>query len=153
MSEEKKFKGANFDGFHAGPKEQWSQFKAERPEVPMPTRGKLFLRKYLSSAGMELSMNVIPAGKGMPFLHRHKENDEVYIIIGGRGQFVIDGECIDVQEGSVIRMSPAAARSVRNNGDAPLYFLCIQYRADSEVTGGTLDGQFVEGDPAWPTGQ
>ena len=33
--------------------------------------------------------------------------------------------------------------------DAPLYFLCIQYRADSVIQGGTLDGQKVEGKPAW----
>jgi hypothetical protein len=37
------------------------------------------------------------------------------------------------------RLGPAAARAWRNNSDAPLYFLCIQYRADSMIQGGTLD--------------
>ena len=36
-----------------------------------------------------------------------------------------------------------------NNSDAPVYFLCLQYRADSMIQGGTLDGQRVEGKPAW----
>jgi hypothetical protein len=31
-----------------------------------------------------------------------------------------------------------------------LYFLCLQYRADSQIEGGTLDGHEVEGKPAWP---
>ena len=118
-----------------------------------PARGKLFLRSILDSAGLEMSLNAVPPGKAMPFLHRHQENDEVYVVIGGRGQFLVDGECIDVAEGSVLRLSPAAARAWRNNTDAPLYFLCLQYRADSVIEGGTADGQKVEGKPAWPDGQ
>ena len=100
-------------------------------------------------AGLEISLNVIPPGKAIPFLHRHQHNDEIYVVIGGRGQFLVDGECIDVQEGSVLRLSPPAARAWRNNSDAPFYFLCIQYRADSVIQGGTLDGQRVEGKPTW----
>jgi len=63
----------------------------------------------------------------------------------------VDGECIDVEEGSTLRISPAASRAWRNNSDAPLYFLCIQYRADSVIQGGTLDGHGVEGKPTWPS--
>ena len=102
-------------------------------------------------------MDAVPAGaarspdpgEGIPFLHRHRENDEVYVVVGGRGQFLVDGECIDAEEGSVLRLSPAAARAWRNDSDAPLYFLCLQYRADSVIEGGTADGQKVEGKPAW----
>jgi mannose-6-phosphate isomerase-like protein (cupin superfamily) len=97
-----------------------------------------------------MSLNVVPPGKAIPFLHRHRENDEVYVVVGGRGQFLVDGECIDVSEGSVLRLGPAAARAWRNNSDATLYFPCLQYRADSVIQGGTLDGQKVEGKPAWP---
>jgi mannose-6-phosphate isomerase-like protein (cupin superfamily) len=97
-----------------------------------------------------MSLNVVPPGKGIPFLHRHQENDEIYVVVGGRGQFLVDGECIDVEEGSVLRISPPAARAWRNNSDAPLYFLCIQYRADSVIQGGTFDGRKAEGTPAWP---
>ena len=83
-------------------------------------------------------------------IHKHQQNDEVYVIVGGRGQFLVDGECIDVKEGSVLRISPPAARAWRNNSDAPLYFLCLQYRADSVIQGGTSDGRKVEGTSAWP---
>jgi hypothetical protein len=58
-------------------------------------------------------------------------------------------ECIDVQEGSVLRFGPVVARAWRNNTDSPLYFLCLQYRADSVIEGGTADGQKVEAKPAW----
>ncbi|HMC67389.1 MAG TPA: cupin domain-containing protein, partial [Gemmataceae bacterium] len=145
MLSEKTVRGANFTCFHAGPMEGWTQFRLDPADVPLPPRGKLFLRSLLGSAGLELSVNALPPGKGTPFLHRHQQNDEVYVVVGGRGQFLLDGECIDVAEGSVLRVCPSAARAWRNNSDAPLYFLCIQYRADSVIQGGTLDGQRVDG--------
>jgi uncharacterized cupin superfamily protein len=149
MANDQTVRGAHFTCFHAGPKESWAPFRLEPPQVPRATSGKLFLQDLLGSAGLEVSLNVVPPGKGTPFLHRHQQNDEVYIVIGGRGQFLVDGESIDVAEGSVIRMSPPAARAWRNNTDASLYFLCIQYRADSVIQGGTRDGLKVEGRPAW----
>jgi mannose-6-phosphate isomerase-like protein (cupin superfamily) len=150
MFSEKPIRGDNFTAVHTGPMAEWTQFRLEPPVVPMPVRGKQFLRDLLGSAGLEISLNVLLPGKGMPFLHRHQKNDEVYVVIGGRGQFLVDGECIDVTEGSVLRMSPPAARAWRNNSDQPLYFLCIQYRADSVIEGGTQDGVRVEAKPLWP---
>jgi len=150
MPNETTEQATNFTCYHAGPMEGWAQFRLEPPNAPVPMQGKLFLRNLLGSAGLEMSLNVVPPGKGIPFLHRHRDNDEVYVVVSGRGQFLVDGECIDVQEGSVLRLAPAAARAWRNDADAPLYFLCLQYRADSVIQGGTADGQKVEGTPAWP---
>jgi mannose-6-phosphate isomerase-like protein (cupin superfamily) len=149
MASERAIRGTNFTGFHAGSKDGWTQYGLEPPAVPRPAKGKLFLREYLNSAGLEMSLNVVPPGKGIPFLHRHQENDEVYVVVGGRGQFLVDGECIDVEEGSVLRITPNGARAWRNNSDEPLYFLCLQYRADSVIQGGTHDGRKVEGEPDW----
>jgi mannose-6-phosphate isomerase-like protein (cupin superfamily) len=150
MTPETTVRGTNFTCFHAGPKEGWSQFRLEPPAVPMPVRGKRFLRGLLGSAGLELSLNVVPPGKGIPILHRHERNEEVYVVVGGRGQFLVDGECLDVAEGSVVRIGPAGARAWRNTADVPLYFLCLQYRADSVIEGDAHDGRKVEGEPAWP---
>ena len=151
MLNERTRQGTNFTCVHAGPMDDWMQFKMEPPDVPRPSKGKMFLQSVLGSGGMEMSLNVVPPGKGMPFLHKHKVNEEVYVIVGGQGQFLVDGECIDVQEGSVVRISPAGERGWRNNSEVPLHFLCIQYRADSVIEGRTHDGQSVEGKPVWPT--
>lgn len=149
MADAQIVRGTNFTCVHAGPKEGWAQFRLGPPDVPLPARGKLFLQSLLGSAGLEMSLNVVPPGKGIPFLHRHQQNDEVYVVVGGRGQFLVDGECLDVAEGSVLRISPPASRAWRNNSDVPLYFLCIQYPVDSVIQGGTLDGLRVEGQPTW----
>jgi mannose-6-phosphate isomerase-like protein (cupin superfamily) len=151
MLNDQTLRGANFTCVHTGPKEGWTQCALEPPDVPRSVKGKQFLRKLLGSVGLEMSLNVVRSGEAIPFLHRHQQNDEVYVVIGGRGQFLVDRECIDVAEGSVLRIGPAAARAWRNNSDAPLYFLCLQYRADSVIQGGSLDGQKVEGASAWPS--
>jgi hypothetical protein len=65
MLNEKAVRGTNFTCFHAGPKEGWTQYRLEPPEVPMPARGKLFLRNLLGSAGLEMSLNVVPPGKAV----------------------------------------------------------------------------------------
>src|SRR6202023_2381405 len=99
---------------------------------------------------LEMSLNVVPPGKGMPFLHKHQENDEVYVVVGGRGQFLVDGECIDVAEGTVLRISPPGRGPWRKTSDARLFFLCLQYGADSVIEGGGADGKKVEGKATWP---
>jgi mannose-6-phosphate isomerase-like protein (cupin superfamily) len=151
MTDAKTIRRPNFTCFHAGPKEDWIGFRLGPPDTPLPTRGKLFLQELLGSAGLEVSLNAVPPGKGIPFLHRHDQNDEVYIVVGGRGQFLVDGECLDVAEGSILHISPAGERAWRNNTEAPLYFLCIQYPADSITAGRTSDGRKVDHPPAWPT--
>ena len=84
MLNDQTVRGMNFTCVHAGPKEGWAQFRLGPPDVPLPVRGKLFLRGLLGSAGLEVSLNVVPPGKGMPFLHRHRQNEEVYVVVGGR---------------------------------------------------------------------
>src|SRR5262249_11323016 len=63
MLNDKAVRGSNFTCFHAGPMEGWAQFRLEPPDVPIPVRGKVFLRNLLGSAGLEMSLNVVPPGK------------------------------------------------------------------------------------------
>ena len=50
------------------------------------------LHDKLSLTGAEISVNNLPAGAGVPFVHSHKKNEEIYIILSGQGKAVIDGE-------------------------------------------------------------
>src|SRR5271170_7423508 len=70
MLNDKTVRGTKFTCVHAGPKEGWTEFHLEPPDVPRPAKGKMFLRNLLGSAGLEMSLNVVPPGKAMPFLHQ-----------------------------------------------------------------------------------
>ena len=41
-------------------------------------------------------------------VHSHKNNEEIYVILAGKGKAVIDGDTVVLADGDWIRISPAA---------------------------------------------
>lgn len=110
--------------------------------------GKYFLGRNLGLTGCEVSLNLLPAGQGMPFMHAHKKNEELYIVLGGNGRFYVDGEEFPIAEGSMVRVAPEGARGL-TAGDQDLCFICIQVEAGS-LTQATLDdGYRVDDRASW----
>ena len=54
--------------------------------------GRVELHEVLGLTGAEVSVNKLPAGAGVPFVHAHKDNEEIYGVLEGAGRAVIDGE-------------------------------------------------------------
>ena len=52
---------------------------------------RIELHEKLSLTGAEISLNELPAGANVPFVHSHKENEEIYGILSGNGKAIIDG--------------------------------------------------------------
>ena len=44
------------------------------------------LHDKLGLTGAEISINTLPAGECVPFIHSHKQNEEVYYILSGSGR-------------------------------------------------------------------
>jgi mannose-6-phosphate isomerase-like protein (cupin superfamily) len=114
----------------------------------MGFHGKYFLGRELGLTGCEVSLNRLPAGKGMPFVHSHKKNEELYIVLRGSGIFFVDGEEFPIQEGSVIRVAPAGERAWKA-GEEDLYFICIQAEAGSLSQATLEDGVRLETKTSW----
>ncbi|MDD5287424.1 MAG: cupin domain-containing protein [Desulfuromonadaceae bacterium] len=110
--------------------EQTGPFETLLQRDFMGFHGKFFIGKELGLTGSEVSLNRLPAGKGMPFVHAHKKNEELYIVLRGNGTFFVDGDEFPVQEGSLIRVAPAGERAYKAGSEA-LYFICIQTEAGS----------------------
>ena len=91
--------------------------------------GKMFLGEELGLAGAQASLQRLAAHEDAPFLHSHKTHEELYVIISGKGEYEVDGEKNPVSEGSIIRVSPAGVRALRNTGDEEMVMMCIQYEA------------------------
>lgn len=117
----------------------------------MGAKGKYFLGKELGLTGCEVSLNNLPAGKGTPFVHAHKKNEEVYIFIGGEGTFYADGREFPVREGSVVRLAPEGERALKA-GASDLYFICIQAEAGSLTQATREDGIRLETKASWMKG-
>ena len=113
-------------------------------------KGKLFVKDLIKATSAEISLSALPAGEGVPILHTHKENEEIYIIVSGEGQYLVDGKIFQIQEGSVIRVAPAGVRCIRNTSTKdPLTFICFQAKAGSLSQFGMGDGNIPEEKPEW----
>lgn len=96
------------------------------PKLNLPIPGKVFVGEKLNTSSMEISFQTLAAGKEISFDHMHRENEEVYVVIKGKGAFIIDDEETQIKEGSIIRISPNAKRRWRNNSDKELIVMVIQ---------------------------
>ena len=101
------------------------------------------LHDTLSLTGAEISINNLPAGGSVPFVHSHKNNEEIYAIISGKGKAVIDGEEMEIVAGDWIRISPAGKRQFFAAEDSPISYVCIQVKENS-LEGYTMDDGVVE---------
>ena len=138
--------GKNFTAEHTGP------FESLLNRDFMGFHGKFFIGKELGLTGCEVSLNRFPAGKGMPFVHAHKKNEELYIVLGGNGTFFVDGQEVPVREGSLVRVAPEGERAWQA-GDEDLYFICIQAEAGSLSQATLEDGIRLKTMNSWIKGE
>ena len=89
------------------------------------------LHDALTLTGAEISINSLPAGASVPFVHSHKQNEEIYAILEGCGYAVIDGEKVELKAGDFVRISPAAKRQFFACEKSAIKYLCIQVKQNS----------------------
>ncbi|MFQ6607936.1 MAG: cupin domain-containing protein [Fidelibacterota bacterium] len=83
-----------------------------------------YLKAPLALTALGLNLIKIPAGKGYTFMHRHEHQEEVYIILRGRGIIHIEGNDISLVEGDIVRVSPKALRAVKAEDQESIILLC-----------------------------
>ncbi len=104
--------------------------------------GRVELHDILSLTGAEVSINNLPAKANVPFIHSHKNNEEVYGIIAGKGKAVIDGEEINLVAGDWLKISPASKRQFFAAEDEGISYICIQTKENS-LEGFTTDDALI----------
>lgn len=139
---------ANFSTISVGALNELGDYVLELgPEVKIP--GKVFGGAALGATGSEFSFQVFQPGTESGFLHTHKNHEELYFFLSGKGEFQVDGEVFPIAEGSVVRVNPAGKRSVRNNGTTPLVMLCVQYRGNTFTSEDAADGVILNEEVKW----
>ncbi len=89
------------------------------------------LHDSLALTGAEVSINALPAGASVPFIHSHKQNEEIYAVLEGAGYAVIDGEKVDLKAGDWLRVSPSAKRQFFASEKTAIKYICIQVKENS----------------------
>ncbi|MEM9284064.1 MAG: cupin domain-containing protein [Verrucomicrobiota bacterium] len=139
---------AQIKTFEAGALEGWTDFHFSIPGLP--TKSKQFLKRELGLTSMEVSLNALRVGEDMPFVHKHRENEELYLFLSGSGEFQANGEVFPVKDGTCVKCSPEIRRTFRNTGEAEMVFIVIQAKDDSLLDHFTVhDGELVDELPKW----
>ncbi len=115
----------------------------------MKIPGKVFGGTVLGADGGDFSFQMFQPGTETGFLHKHKQHEELYFFLRGKGEFQVDGQIFPVKEGSVVRVAPEGERSVRNNGTEPLIMLCVQYKGNTFTAEDASDGIILEKQVKW----
>lgn len=93
--------------------------------------GKGFVKDSTGATSCEISFGTLPSGAAVPFFHSHKENEENYIILSGKGKFQVNDETFDIADGSVIRVATNCDRSLKCTSEEPMTYICIQAKEGS----------------------
>jgi len=126
-----KSEGNNYSAIEIGKFNDINQYSFPHPKLEKSIPGKLFISELIKSTGTEISIQALPANTDIPFLHSHKEHEEIYIFLKGSGQFQVDNDLFDIQEGSIVRIAPNGKRTWRNKSDDSMLLIVIQAKAES----------------------
>lgn len=117
---------------------------ANYKKTSVAPEARVELHELLGLTGAEISINTLPAGAGVPFVHAHRKNEEIYGVLSGKGKAVIDGETVELTAGDWVRVAPAARRQFSAAEDSAISFICVQVKEGS-LEGYTQDDAIVEG--------
>lgn len=145
---EKISEGTGYSAVTVGNLTELNKFTlALSPEIQIP--GKVFVGSTTGATGAELSFQVFEPGTGVPFLHTHKTHEELYVFVKGSGEFQVNGKVFPIGEGSIVRVAPAAKRTLHNTGNEPMIMICVQYKADSFGAEDAHDGDILDEATTW----
>jgi quercetin dioxygenase-like cupin family protein len=91
------------------------------PDAPMEWR---FGRQALHSPELGISRFTFEPGSRMPWGHRHREQEEAYVVVSGSGCAKLDHEFVELETWDVLRVSPAVVRGFEA-GPHGLDVICI----------------------------
>jgi len=100
--------------------DDWTMVRLEDvPDVLGDYPGEMrFLTHQLGAAQVAVTYRRMPAqtgGKGS-YGHRHRTQEEIYLVTQGVLQAKLDGTVIDLPAGSAVRVAPRVVRSLWNEG-------------------------------------
>ena len=100
-------------------------------KISVGNDSRVELHDKLCLTGAEISINALPAGASVPFVHSHKNNEEIYAVLEGEGTAVIDGEKVSLKAGDWIRIAPSAKRQFFAAEKTAIKYVCIQVKENS----------------------
>ena len=78
----------------------------------------------MSGKGRLFARNVLQKGCSIG-RHRHNGDSETYVILSGKGKYLLNGELVDVEAGDVLYTADGEEHQLINECDEPLEFIAL----------------------------
>jgi mannose-6-phosphate isomerase-like protein (cupin superfamily) len=101
-----------------------------------------FGRKHIDSDHLGVSYFRYAPGFKAPFGHRHREQEEAYVVVGGSGRMRLDEKVVELAKWDLVRVAARVARAFEGGPDG-LELIAI---GNDRPEGG--DGEMIE--EFWP---
>ncbi|HET8979180.1 MAG TPA: cupin domain-containing protein [Solirubrobacteraceae bacterium] len=101
------------------------------------TQEARFAREELGMQQTGINYLIVKPGQREAFAHRHREAEEIYVILAGSGRVKLDDDVVDVGRLDAVRVSPGTARRFEAGPDG-LEVLIFGSRVEG-------DGEMVPG--------
>jgi mannose-6-phosphate isomerase-like protein (cupin superfamily) len=101
-----------------------------------------FPKKELNCEVGAVGLETLGPGFRHPFGHRHKTQEELYVVVSGSGRVKLDDEIVDLRQWDVVRVPPQTMRNFEGGPDG------MEILAFGAPIGGESDGEIV---PGWWT--
>ncbi len=138
--------GENHKAINIGKIDELSNYSFIHPKFGTEDKDRLFVGNLIQTKGSEISFRELATNTTIPFLHGHHKHEEIYLFLKGEGKFQVDEDIFDIQEGSIIRVSPKGARTLSNTSSEGMIYLVIQ-SLDGGLTGYDIsDGYRIDGE-------
>lgn len=69
-----------------------------------------FAREELDLAQSGVSYLRLAPGARVPFGHKHAQQEELYVVVGGSGRIRLDDDVVDLRQWDAVRIPPATMR-------------------------------------------
>ena len=79
-------------------------------------------RRQLDLQAVAIGLIKLPPNEGYTFTHRHRKQEEVYLVIEGSGYILVDDELLDLCKGDAVRVAPEARRALKAEKEGLLVF-------------------------------
>ena len=76
-----------------------------------------FGRNHLDSEHLGVSFFRYGPGFRSPIGHRHREQEEAYVVVSGSGRIRLDDEVVELGQWDVVRVAPAVVRAFEGGPD------------------------------------
>jgi mannose-6-phosphate isomerase-like protein (cupin superfamily) len=91
-----------------------------------------FPREDLGAERTGFNYLIVKPGQREAFAHRHREAEEVYLVLSGSGRVKLDDQLVELARMDAVRVSPGTARSFEA-GAAGLEVLVFGARVEGDV--------------------